>query len=67
MDEPTRLHSCVRDSEGDLWIRGTKWWYNQRGQGKLMWDALVAQYGPVGVDAATELATQRADRLGMAR
>lgn len=53
-DEPTRLYSVVRDRDGALWMRGRRWWYCQEGPGKLIWDSLADQYGPLTTDTETE-------------
>jgi len=59
VDEPRTLYSVVRDCDGELWMRGRKWWYWQRtapstAAGKLMWHDLDRQYGPLTTDAETE-------------
>lgn len=61
MEEPKKLYSVVRDRDGEIWMRGRKWWYWQprerpegAARGKLMWHSLEAMYGPLGTDAQTE-------------
>jgi hypothetical protein len=74
MDEPTKLYSVVRDRDGELWMRGRKWWYWQPrrrsegdGPGKLRWSSLEKDYGPLGVDAETERIAAKGILGGRAR
>ncbi len=61
MDEPKKLYSVIRDRDGELWMRGRKWWYwqpqrgdGEGGPGKLAWRELTRMYGPFSVDRETE-------------
>lgn len=72
MDEPRRLYSVVRDRDGELWMRGRKWWYWQRrapseAPGKLRWASLEKDYGPLTTDAETERIEARGILGGRAR
>lgn len=74
MPEPKRLYSVVRDRDGELWMRGRKWWYWQNhrgiqggGPGKLHWNMLEKEYGPLTVDADTERREARGILGGRAR
>ena len=74
MNEPKRLYSVVRDRDGELWMRGRKWWYWQNhrgvqggGPGKLQWAALERMYGPLTTDADTERREARGILGGRAR
>lgn len=71
-DEPKKLYSVVRDRDGEIWMRGRKWWYWQRRKpstapGKLMWHHLEQDYGPLTVDAETERIEARGILGGRAR
>jgi len=72
VDEPKALYSVVRDRDGELWMRGRKWWYWQRktpsaAAGKLHWNDLAKQYGPLSVDAETERIAAKGILGGRAR